>query len=82
MSGKTRPCLRQKTLENVKCSDLSITDKNCIAEVFKRYAEAESFLKPFKPMNLHGCRICECGHVVNEYHNYCSECGQLLDWSE
>lgn len=39
MSGKTRPCLREKTLENVKRSNLSETDKKCIKEVFKRYEE-------------------------------------------
>lgn len=39
MSGKARPSLRQKTLENVKRSNLSETDKKCIEEVFKRYEE-------------------------------------------
>lgn len=39
MSGKTRPSLRQKTLENVKRSNLSETDKKCIEEVFKQYEE-------------------------------------------
>ena len=37
MSGKCRPSLRKKTLENVMRSNLSNTDKVCIAEVFKRY---------------------------------------------
>lgn len=37
MSGKCRPSLRKKTLENVMRSNLSNTDKECIAEVFKRY---------------------------------------------
>ena len=39
MPGKCRPSLREKTLENVKHSELSQTDKDCIAEVFKRYEE-------------------------------------------
>lgn len=39
MSGKTRPSLRQKILENVKHSNLSETDKKCIEEVFKQYEE-------------------------------------------
>ena len=37
MSGKARPSLRKKTLENVMRSNLSQTDKDCIATVFKRY---------------------------------------------
>lgn len=37
MSGKARPSLRSKTLENVRYSNLSNTDKECIYEVFKRY---------------------------------------------
>ena len=36
MSGKARPSLRRKTLENVKYSlDLSKTDKECIQAVFE-----------------------------------------------
>jgi hypothetical protein len=37
MSGKARPSLRAKTLENVKRCNLSQTDKDCIIEIFKRY---------------------------------------------
>ena len=37
MSGKARPSLRRKTLENVMRSNLSQTDKDCIATVFERY---------------------------------------------
>lgn len=36
MSGKIRPSLRKKTLENVRRSALSETDKRCIFEVFQR----------------------------------------------
>lgn len=39
MSGKCRPSLRPKTLENVKRSNLSITDKRCIEEAFRRLDE-------------------------------------------
>lgn len=39
MSGKARPSVRKKTLQNVKHSTLSTTDKICIEEVFKRYDE-------------------------------------------
>lgn len=34
MSGKARPSLRRKTLENVRYSNLSETDKQCIYAVF------------------------------------------------
>ena len=44
MPGKCRPTLREKTLENVKLCNLSQTDKECIAEVFKAY-ENEIALK-------------------------------------
>jgi hypothetical protein len=37
MAGKTRPSLRTKTLQNVDHSNLSITDKECIHQVFERY---------------------------------------------
>lgn len=37
MSGKARPSLFPKVLYNVKHSNLSLTDKTCIEEVFKRY---------------------------------------------
>ena len=37
MSGKCRPSLRPKTLENVGRSNLSTTDKECIRAVFERF---------------------------------------------
>lgn len=39
MSGKARPSLRKKTLENVRFCNLSQTDKDCIFELFRRYEE-------------------------------------------
>lgn len=42
MSGKARPSLRAKTLYNVShYSGLSQTDKDCIAEVFRKCGEYE-----------------------------------------
>ena len=47
MSGKCRPHLTAKTLENVKRSNLMQADKNCIQAVFERFenqkAEIESW---------------------------------------
>ena len=42
MPGKTRPSLRQKTLLNVALSNLSVTDKKCIVEVFRMFEELMS----------------------------------------
>ena len=45
MAGKCRPSLREKTLEIVRHSNLSQTNKDCIAEVFKRYEEAQAAIE-------------------------------------
>ena len=49
MSGKCRPCLRKKTLENVFHCNLSQTDKECIYGVFdladRQKAEIERLQK-------------------------------------
>ena len=37
MAGKTRPSLREKTLQNVALSNLSLTDKQCIQSVFEKF---------------------------------------------
>lgn len=42
MPGKARPSLREKTLENVKMSKLSETDKKYIIEIFKRCEKLEA----------------------------------------
>ena len=41
MSGKCRPSLRQKTLDNVRLSNLSQTDKECIEAAFSCLATYE-----------------------------------------
>lgn len=41
MPGKCRPCLRKKTLENVKHSSLSTTDKKCIKTVFEKFESTQ-----------------------------------------
>ena len=37
MPGKSRPSLREKTLQNVALSNLSLTDKKCIESVFEKF---------------------------------------------
>ena len=84
MSGKCRPSLRTKTLENVKRSNLSQTDKDCIQAVFER-------LTPKKP-NILGYRegreintisyTCPVCHKHFDRDNFCKHCGQALDWSD
>ena len=39
MPGKMRPSLRSKVLNNVVNSKLSITDKECIGGIFKKFEE-------------------------------------------
>lgn len=90
MSGKARLSLRQKTLENVKYCNLSQTDKECIAEVFKRYEEAAAEKQiPKKPANekrfFAGVYIGNCPNCWGNVRNaemFCSDCGQALDWSD
>ena len=83
MSGKARPHLRAKTLENVKRSSLSQTDKDCIQAVFER-------LNPKKPkVDDEGWLCCpNCNETFAMFDNLnrrllcCGCCGQKLDWSE
>ena len=49
MSGKARPSLIAKTLENVKRSSLSQTDKDCIQTVFEtEHGELRTVIKMLK----------------------------------
>lgn len=58
MSGKARPSLRRKTLENVRFSNLSETDKQCIYAVF-----AEK-----KPVH---CKDCRWTKLLGNGYRYC-----------
>ena len=83
MSGKCRPSLRPKTLENVKYSNLSKTDKECIAAVFERF---ENMVEVVRCKDCkHYClsysakpneaRWCELSIEQNEYpkpNDFCS----------
>lgn len=48
MPGKARKSLRTKTIQNVKRSTLSETDKKCIIEVFERYEKMTSIIEELK----------------------------------
>lgn len=48
MPGKCRPSLLPKTLENVMRSNLSKTDKECIKEVFEKYAATQAEWRWFR----------------------------------
>lgn len=54
MSGKARPSLRKKTLENVRFCNLSQTDKECIFEVFRRYEEMPELVR---------CKDCKYAYI-------------------
>ena len=50
MSGKIRPSLRNKTLENVKYCNLSNTDKDCIKAVFEKLDEQQAEIAELKEL--------------------------------
>ena len=63
MAGKTRPSLMAKTLTNVALSNLSLTDKKCIEEVFKKFEVLTS------------ADVEEVKHG----RGYCPNCGAKMD---
>jgi len=85
MSGKASPSLRRKTLYNVERCNLSMTDKNCIREVFERYENRVEVVRcekckyyekleyPILESKLHGtCTYRPMGYCVTESTDYCS----------
>ena len=48
MSGRIRPSARKKTLHNVMRSNLSITDKGCIDEVFAKFEQQKAEIEVLK----------------------------------
>lgn len=70
MAGKARPCLRKKTLGNVKISRLSETDKKCIFEVFQRYEnllkQKESMINALKSSCADLCKYCVNIRCIDE----------------
>lgn len=72
MSGKCRPSLRKKTLENVKRSKLSKTDKDCIAEVFARYERIVE-----KPPQIELFSLEKSEFIEDDYP--CNNCDQTCD---
>lgn len=82
MSGKCRPSLRAKTLENVKRCNLSQTDKNCIQAVFERFTPKKPVDKEFvEDVSLNYCPCCNV-RFIGWGMKFCGECGQALDWSD
>lgn len=68
MPGKCRPSLRVKTLENVKRSNLSTTDKECIKAVF-------DLAEPVR----HGRWVNIIAGVIDSTGN-CTNCGEEAVW--
>ena len=86
MAGKTRPSLMAKTLTNVALSNLSLTDKKCIEEVFKKFEVLTSAdVVEVKHgewdvnvgMNFNKERICPIckKRIESNYWDFCSHCG-------
>ena len=79
MSGKCRPSLRAKTLENVKRSKLSVADKDCIQAVFERFIPKK--VVKHNGSELYHCPNCDTYFLGNGF-KHCTDCGQALDWSD
>lgn len=56
MPGKTRPSLRSKVLYNVVNSNLSITDKKCIGEIFEKLLQVEKDEDVVKVVRCKDCK--------------------------
>ena len=68
MPGKCRPSLREKTIENVRRSSLSKTDKECIEAVFARVGEEKTgrWMKTEAYPHRVYCSLCYKTYVTNE----------------
>ena len=85
MSGKCRPHLIRKTLENVNRCKLSQTDKDCINAVFERFIPKKpKIYNNVYPKDLYECPNCQCGLRANATwkDTYCCNCGLKIDWSD
>lgn len=77
MPGKARPSLRAKTLENVRRSNLSETDKQCIYAVFEERKPGRWIcLEP--EIGLFECSECE-HKILRAKCNFCPNCGAKMD---
>ena len=93
MSGKARPSLLKKTLENVKRCNLSQSDKDCSRAVFEKQIPKKPtphIVKGGKKLIGNGwwCngttiyRCPNCNEFISRTYDYCNKCGQALDWSD
>ena len=57
MSGKCRPALIKKVLKNVKHSNLSQTDKDCIQAVFEHREKLRSYQSYFNGLYGEGLAV-------------------------
>ena len=78
MSGKTRPPLRKKCLKNVLRSDLSQTDKDCIAAVFEKF-ETMAEVKHGEWSENGYCSVCYYWTRYSSDFQYCPNCGAKMD---
>lgn len=95
MSGKCRPSLRKKTLGNVKLSNLSQTDKECIYAVFERFENMAEVVRCkdckhwericVDPVSVRDVGNCKCSQWENDYFwcqthdNNYCFCGEKMD---
>ena len=92
MAGKTRPSLMAKTLTNVALSNLSLTDKKCIEEVFKKFEVLTSadvgevkHGEWIYNVKYYSCSICagkRFNLLLGTDAEYCPYCGAKMDLKE
>ena len=83
MSGKCRPSLRAKTLENVKRCNLSETDKDCIEAVFKEFERLKEMAeKMLIDIPKEGNYIEILGHKIDGFDSFESFCEYLKKYAE
>ena len=80
MSGRIRPSARKKTLYNVKCSQLSETDKKCIEEVFGKFELQKAEIEKLTVnMNAFGLGMKQEKQRADEWHREAELTAEKLD---
>lgn len=81
MSGKARPSVCENILKEIHCwKCISETKRKAVIKLCERAIPQKVIPNGFKPKYTLDAFCPNCGGRVMNYCNYCSECGQRLDW--
>lgn len=74
------PLLEEKSKKDKETVDITI-------DAIKKQIPKKPYNSHYKQLNdeinLHSCYRCaSCDHVIPYAQNYCSHCGQAIDWTE